>query len=294
MSERSLLQLFRSSQVQRIHLILTDRDLGRSSVAESPIQRIANRLVAHWIERVTHTGNNDSVGIWHFGARNTEGKVKRNEVVVSSVDDGQGNSADNFLRHGAGRLRRVPFWIDPHVGMTFSKEPTELGTGQRKRNERADSKRNPPIGWTRDHDNSRQFRVCRSVGQRRDRPHRGTNEGDTRMTTACLDYSRGNVVALHVAEGTETSGLAVSTSIVRKNVEESGPDALGQPNDVRVILRRGQTVHEDDNGPRFTIERPGAGRELHTVSCQQPRALKGHFGHLAPLGRPKRRRACTR
>ncbi len=102
------------------------------------------------------------------------------------------------------------------------------------------------------------------------------------MTTSCLDYSRRNVIALQVAEGTKPSGLTMSTSIVRKNVEGSSPDALGQPDDVWVILRRGQTVHEDDNGPRFTVERPGAGRELHTVTCQQPRALDGHFGHLAP------------
>src|ERR1700722_9421226 len=114
------------------------------------------------------------------------------------------------------------------------------------------------------------------------------------MNTARMDHSRGNVIALQLAEGTKPSGLTVSSGIVRKNIEGSGPDAFGQPNDVRMILRGGQTVHEDDNGPSFTFEQPGAGRQLHAVTCQQPRTRNGHFGHFAPLGRPKRRRACTR
>ena len=68
-------------------------------------------------------------------------------------------------------LRRIPFWKDPHVGMAFSEAPTELGAGQNERQQRADSKRNSPIGWTRDHDNSCQFLVRRRVGDRGDRPH---------------------------------------------------------------------------------------------------------------------------
>lgn len=79
------------------------------------------------------------------------------------------------------------------------------------------------------------------------------------MTTACVGYSRGHVISLQVAESTKASGRTMSSSIVRKNIEGSSPDAFGQPNDVRMILRRGQTVHEDDNGPRFTVKRPGAG-----------------------------------
>ena len=136
-----------------ILLIITHGDLTRCSVAESPFQCIANRFVTDWVECVTHPGDDDSVGIGHFGARDTEGKVKRNETIISSVDDGQRNRADHPLRHGARRLSRIPFWIDPHVSMTFSEEPTELGTGQNERNQCVDSKRNSPIGWTRDHDN---------------------------------------------------------------------------------------------------------------------------------------------
>ena len=55
--------------------------------------------------------------------------------------------------------------------------------------------------------------------------------------------------------------------------------------DMRMVLRRGQPVHEDDDGQRLAFARPGAGRELHTVARQQPRALNGCSGHFAPLGR---------
>jgi hypothetical protein len=91
------LQQFRWPQVQRT-LIDTRGDLTRCSVVESPIQRITNRLVADWIERVTHPRDDHSMGIWHFGPRHTERKMKRGEVVVSSVDDSQRNSADYSLR----------------------------------------------------------------------------------------------------------------------------------------------------------------------------------------------------
>ena len=104
------------------------------------------------------------------------------------------------------------------------------------------------------------------------------------MTDACMGYSRGNVISLQVAEGTKPSLLTMSSSIVRKNIERSRPEEFGQRDDVRVILRRGQTVHEDDNGPRFTVQRPGAGRELDTVACQQSRAVDRGFGHTGPLG----------
>lgn len=114
------------------------------------------------------------------------------------------------------------------------------------------------------------------------------------MTTTCIGDGRGNVISLQIAEGTKTSGLTMSSSIVRENIERSSPHAFGQPDDVGVILGRGQTVHEDDNGARLAHGRPGADGELDTVTCQQPRVLNGHFGHFAPLGRPKRRRACTR
>jgi hypothetical protein len=172
-------------------------------VFESPIQRIANRLVADWIKGMTHSGDDHSVGVGHFFARDAEGEVKRNEAVISSVDDSQGNSAGNSLRDGTGWLTRVPFRISPHVGVAFSEEPTQL---------------------------RREYKALRT----------------------------------HHA-----------SSIVRKNVEGSSPHAFGQPNDVRVILRRGQTVHEDDNGPRYTVERPGASRELDAVTRQQPRVLDG-------------------
>lgn len=138
-------------------LIVTHGDLTRGGAVEGPIKRIADRFVADWVKGVTHPRNDDSVGTGHFRARDTEGKMKWNEAVISSVDDGQGNSAGHSLRDGTGWLSRIPFWVDAHVGMAFGDEPAEVGAGQNDRDERADSKRNSPIGWTRDHDNPCQF-----------------------------------------------------------------------------------------------------------------------------------------
>ena len=64
---------------------------------------------------------------------------------------------------------------------------------------------------------------------------------------------RGNVIPLRITEGAEPSGFSVASRVVGEHIERSGPETFGQSNDVRVILRRGQTVHEDDNGPRFTV-----------------------------------------
>lgn len=220
--------------------------------------------------------------------------MKWDEVVISSVDDGERNSADHSLRHGAGRLSRIPFLIDPHMGTAFREQPTQFGTGQNDRTKCAESKRDAPIGWTRNHDDSRQCWVRRCVGHCRYRSHRSTDESDTTMAKACMGYGRGNVISLQVAEGAKPPGLTMTSGIVRKNIEGASADTFGQSNDVRMVLRRGQPVHEDDDGSRFAFARPEAGRELHTVTRQQSRALNGYFGHFAPLGRPQRRRACTR
>src|SRR5258708_266700 len=104
------------------------------------------------------------------------------------------------------------------------------------------------------------------------------------MTDTCMGDSRGNVISLQDAEGTKPSRLTMSSSVVRKNIEGSRPEAFGQRDDMRVIFRRGQAVHENDNGPRFTVQRPGAGRELDTVAREQPRAVDGRFGHIGPPG----------
>jgi hypothetical protein len=210
--------------------------------------------------------------------------MKRDEVVISSVDDGERNSADHSLRHGAGRLSRIPFLIDPHMGMAFREQPTQFGTGQNDRTKCAEPKRYAPIGWTRHHDDSRQCWVGRCVGHCRYRSHRSTDESDTTMAKACMGYGRGYVISLQVAEGAKAPGLTMTSGIVRKNIEGASADAFGQSNDVRMVLRRGQPVHEDDDGSRFAFARPGAGRELHTVTRQQPRALNGYFGHFAPFG----------
>ena len=71
--------------------------------------------------------------------------------------------------------------------------------------------------------------------------------------TACKGDRGCDIVAFEVAQCAQPPGFAMSPSVVRENVEGSSPDALGQSDDVRVILRRRQTVHKDDNRPRVTV-----------------------------------------
>jgi len=84
----------------------------------------------------------------------------------------------------------------------------------------------------------------------------------------------------------------MATSIVRDHVERPAPETFGQGNHMRVVLRRGQAVHEYDDGASLSVEQPGAGRQLHAVAREQPRTPTGCFGHHAPSGRRERRRAC--
>ena len=39
---------------------------------------------------MTHAWDNDRVGIGHFCVGDSQGKAKRDEVVIPSVDDGEG------------------------------------------------------------------------------------------------------------------------------------------------------------------------------------------------------------
>jgi hypothetical protein len=64
-----------------------------SSGVQDPFQCIANRPVADWIEGVTHARDDNRMGIGHFCVGDAQGKAKGDEVVVSSMDDGEGYRA---------------------------------------------------------------------------------------------------------------------------------------------------------------------------------------------------------
>src|SRR5271166_1884476 len=137
---------------QRIYQWSLTNEFTRPS--DDPIQCIANRPVADWIEGVTHPRDDDRVGIGHICLGDTEGKAKGDEMVISSMDDGEGYSACHSLRHGPRRLGGVPLGIDPHVTMPFRNESAQFGPGQNHQEESAYSKRYSPIGRTRHDDDS--------------------------------------------------------------------------------------------------------------------------------------------
>ncbi len=97
-------------------------------------------------------------------------------------------------------------------------------------------------------------------------PMDAPTQDDPRVSLLSPGHGGGDVMTFEMAERRHAGGLTVASGVVGEDVELAGLEALGESDDVAMILARGEAVGDDDDRPGGSASGPVPEGELDAVN----------------------------
>jgi hypothetical protein len=152
-----------------------------------------------------------------------------------------------------------------HRHVVFGDPPSRTGTSQPCGDQRVETEGEAPVGRSGDGNDSGDLGGDGCVGEDGDGTHGCADENNLTLSVPSPGHSGGDVVVFEVPKGGHARGLTVASGVVSEDVKIVGLEALGQRDNVGMVLGRGEAVGDNDDGAGRTESRPVAGSERDTV-----------------------------
>jgi hypothetical protein len=218
-------------------------------LGEGPVDGGTDCVVPLRIEGMPHVVGENDVATRIRPELPLESPADWDERVSSPVHDSEG-TRDPVGQH-LRWIGRRPFWTDPDTHSPTSDPPAWPRASETHRQQRPQSEGDPPLGGTRDDDNSVQLGMIAGIAEYGNTAEGRTDQDRRHTPSVCPFCRRFHVQVLEMAQRVGAPRGSMAASVIGDDLEAARLETTSKCLDVRMILPRRQSVHEHDGGHRM-------------------------------------------
>ena len=237
-------------------------------LGKSPVDGGTDCIVSFRIERMPHVVREDDIPTRIGAELELKSPMDWDEGVPSPMHHSQGTC--DPISQGPRWIGSCPSRTDPDAHFLAGDPPAWPRAHKSDCQERPESQRDPPLGGTRNDNNSGQLGVVAGVAENGDAAERRADEDRRNSPSQRPRCGRLDIEVLQMSQCVGPRRSSVAAGVVGEDLEVAVVQSPGKCFEVGMILSRRQSVYEHNGGLGSGMRRwPVEAGQSNSVACQE-------------------------